>query len=242
MPKAQPYASQVIRRAWDIIGHFDLLVGVFAAFVAVAGWEELLSAEWTDRLLLWSAILLTGSFVAAAAILAPWSLWRETKKELDQFNAATASPPTIELVRPHPLMNDGVLLRLMVTNASPIERTFRARIVRVDGLRPFGPEPPWSIPWRHGAAESNHALPAYDREMLKIANVWPDRFEPFVLDPQTSGGLPQPEANTGVFEDGRGTFHIRVWDCESRVLVYAVALTADAGNLREPQLEPEDVQ
>jgi hypothetical protein len=224
------YPWQVLRRAWHLVGHFDLLLGLFAAFVAVAGWEDLLSATWTDRLLLWAAILLALTFGAAVIIFAPWSLWREAKDELRKFSPATASPPTIELVPPLPLRESGVFARFMFLNTSPIQRTFSARVVQVDGLRPMGPEPPWPVPWRHGGGSWNWTLQAGDREMLEVAYVWNGKFHAFVLDSTAEGGRAKPDDNEGFLDSNTGTFRIRVWDHESGLLVAALALQVVDGS------------
>jgi hypothetical protein len=228
------YAWQVLRRAWHLVGHFDLLVGLFAAFVAVAGWEELVAAAWTDRLLLASAILLTLTFGAAVIFFAPWSLWREARDELRQYSPSTASPPVIELVSPFPLQNGGVFARLMVCNVSPIQRTFSARVIEVEGLRPMGPEPPWPIPWRHGGGSWNWTLQAGDREMLEVAYIWNGRFQPLVLDETANTGRGAPAESEGYLDGDVGTFHIRVWDHESELLVAALALKVVDGSPDDP--------
>jgi hypothetical protein len=89
-----------------------------------------------------------GIVAAAAILVAQYLAWRSMRRGL----TPTQEPPVPVSVEPLPDFDygDSILFRVSVRNTGDRIGVFRARIAKIDGLDPRGPEAPFELAWRHG--------------------------------------------------------------------------------------------
>lgn len=212
------YALNVVRRAWRMVGSFDLMVGILAAVVVVVGAEGLLSEGGVQRLLTIGAVMVVATLVVAILVLAPWSLWRESQLKVTELSGGHDSSPSVGMAMPPPRLEDGrTLLIATIENTSPVARSFAVKIDRVEGLTP-PTAPPWWVPWPHGSGSRSHTLLAYEREMVAIAFLSDDALEPISIEPD--GELSRLRTPDTPYKIARNSaaLELRVWDADTGVL------------------------